>query len=71
MNVLRHNDFLDGATDTAFFDNRLAEFTRPLADDRAVRLSRGGGGPGRGRSQPGDGHRAGGDSQRLAQSRVG
>ena len=39
VNVLRHKDFLDGATDTAFFDNRLAELARPLADDRAVRLS--------------------------------
>ena len=39
VNVLRHKDFIDGATDTAFFDNRLAELARPLADDRAVRLS--------------------------------
>ena len=39
VNVLRDNAFLTGATDTAFFDDRLAELARPLADERAVRLS--------------------------------
>jgi pyruvate carboxylase subunit A/propionyl-CoA carboxylase alpha chain len=40
VNVLRHRAFLDGATDTSFFEthglDRLAE---PLADDRAIALS--------------------------------
>lgn len=40
VNVLRHQAFLEGATDTAFFEthglDRLAE---PLADDRAIALS--------------------------------
>ncbi|MCV7346466.1 acetyl/propionyl/methylcrotonyl-CoA carboxylase subunit alpha [Mycolicibacterium rhodesiae] len=40
VNVLRHQHFLDGATDTAFFDTHgLADLARPLADDRATRLS--------------------------------
>ena len=40
VNVLRHPAFLDGATDTAFFDTHdLAVLATPLADDRAVRLS--------------------------------
>ena len=40
VNVLRHPAFLDGATDTAFFDTHgLAELAAPLADDRAVGLS--------------------------------
>ena len=40
VNVLRHQGFLDGATDTAFFGTHgLAELARPLADARAVRLS--------------------------------
>jgi propionyl-CoA carboxylase alpha chain len=40
VNVLRHPAFLDGATDTAFFDTHgLATVAAPLADDRAVRLS--------------------------------
>ncbi len=40
VNVLRHNAFLDGATDTAFFDTHgLAELASPLADAGAVRLS--------------------------------
>ena len=35
VNVLRHPAFLDGATDTAFFDTHgLAELAAPLADDR-------------------------------------
>jgi len=39
-NVLRHPAFLDGATDTAFFDTHgLAELAAPLADERAVELS--------------------------------
>ena len=34
VNVLRHPAFLDGATDTAFFDTHgLAELSAPLADD--------------------------------------
>ncbi len=40
VNVLRHPAFLDGATDTAFFDaHGLAELAAPLADQRAVELS--------------------------------
>ncbi|MDT5183377.1 MAG: propionyl-CoA carboxylase alpha chain, partial [Mycobacterium sp.] len=40
VNVLRHPAFLDGATDTAFFDTHgLAELAAPLADERAVELS--------------------------------
>jgi len=40
VNVLRHQAFLDGATDTAFFDTHgLAPLSAPLADARAVRLS--------------------------------
>jgi biotin carboxyl carrier protein len=38
--VLRHPAFLDGATDTAFFDTHgLEELSAPLADDATVRLS--------------------------------
>ena len=40
VNVLRHPAFLDGATDTAFFDTHgLATLAAPLADDRAAALS--------------------------------
>lgn len=40
VNVLRHRAFLDGATDTAFFDTHgLAELSAPLADPATVRLS--------------------------------
>ena len=40
VNVLRHPAFLDGATDTAFFDTHgLAGLAAPLADARAVELS--------------------------------
>jgi acetyl/propionyl-CoA carboxylase alpha subunit len=40
VNVLRHAAFLEGATDTAFFDTHgLAELAAPLVDDRARRLS--------------------------------
>ena len=40
VNVLRHPAFLDGATDTAFFDTHgLEELSAPLADDATVRLS--------------------------------
>ncbi|MCV7179517.1 acetyl/propionyl/methylcrotonyl-CoA carboxylase subunit alpha [Mycolicibacterium sphagni] len=40
VNVLRHQAFLAGATDTAFFDTHgLAELARPLADARTVRLA--------------------------------
>ncbi len=40
VNVLRHPAFLDGDTDTAFFDTHgLAELASPLADRRAVELS--------------------------------
>ncbi|HSS23259.1 MAG TPA: biotin carboxylase N-terminal domain-containing protein [Mycobacterium sp.] len=40
VNVLRHPAFLDGATDTAFFDaHGLAELSAPLADAATVRLS--------------------------------
>jgi acetyl/propionyl-CoA carboxylase alpha subunit len=40
VNVLRHRAFLDGATDTAFFDTHgLPELAAPLADQRAVDLS--------------------------------
>jgi propionyl-CoA carboxylase alpha chain len=40
VNVLRHQGFLDGATDTAFFDTHgLTELSRPLADDRTIRLA--------------------------------
>ena len=40
VNVLRHPAFLDGATDTAFFDRHgLAELSAPLTDEAAIRLS--------------------------------
>jgi acetyl/propionyl-CoA carboxylase alpha subunit len=40
VNVVRHPAFLDGVTDTAFFDTHgLAELAAPLADERAVGLS--------------------------------
>jgi acetyl/propionyl-CoA carboxylase alpha subunit len=40
VNVLRLPAFLDGATDTAFFDTHgLAELSAPLADAETVRLS--------------------------------
>jgi propionyl-CoA carboxylase alpha chain len=40
VNVLRHPAFLDGATDTAFFDTHgLARLAAPLADEATVRLS--------------------------------
>ncbi|MGO8939122.1 MAG: biotin carboxylase N-terminal domain-containing protein, partial [Mycobacterium sp.] len=40
VNVLRHPAFLDGATDTAFFDTHgLAELSAPLADAATIRLS--------------------------------
>ena len=41
VNVLRHPAFLDGATDTAFFDTHgLAELAAPLADDQRRRVVR-------------------------------
>jgi propionyl-CoA carboxylase alpha chain len=40
VNVLRHPAFLDGATDTAFFDTHgLTELSAQLADDATIRLS--------------------------------
>jgi propionyl-CoA carboxylase alpha chain len=40
VTVLRHPAFLEGATDTAFFDTHgLAELSAPLADTATVRLS--------------------------------
>ncbi|MDT5066220.1 MAG: propionyl-CoA carboxylase alpha chain [Mycobacterium sp.] len=40
VNVLRHPAFLDGATDTAFFDTHdLARLAAPLADPSATKLS--------------------------------
>src|ERR1700692_5047727 len=40
VNVLRHPAFLDGATDTAFFDTHdLAVLSAPLVDDAVIRLS--------------------------------
>ncbi len=40
VNVLRHPAFLDGATDTAFFDTHgLAELAAPLSDKRTVVVS--------------------------------
>ncbi|OBG29107.1 acetyl/propionyl-CoA carboxylase subuit alpha [Mycobacterium alsense] len=40
VNVLRHPAFLEGATDTAFFDKHgLERLSAPLADEAAVRLS--------------------------------
>ncbi|GFG83747.1 acetyl/propionyl/methylcrotonyl-CoA carboxylase subunit alpha [Mycolicibacter algericus] len=40
VNVLRHPAFLDGATDTAFFDTHgLAELSAPLADTATVRTA--------------------------------
>jgi propionyl-CoA carboxylase alpha chain len=40
VNVLRHPAFLDGATDTAFFDTHgLAELSAPLSDAATARLS--------------------------------
>ena len=40
VNVLRHPAFLDGATDTAFFDTHgLPKLSAPLADSGVIRLS--------------------------------
>jgi acetyl/propionyl-CoA carboxylase alpha subunit len=40
VNVLRHPAFLEGATDTAFFDTHgLAQLSAPLGDEGVVRLS--------------------------------
>ena len=40
VNVLRHPAFLDGATDTSFFDTHgLAELATPQSDDQAIGLS--------------------------------
>lgn len=40
VNVLRHPAFLDGATDTAFFDTHgLERLAAPLGDDTVIRLS--------------------------------
>lgn len=40
VNVLRHPAFLDGATDTAFFDTHgLTQLSAPLGDEAVVRLS--------------------------------
>jgi propionyl-CoA carboxylase alpha chain len=40
VNVLRHPAFLNGATDTAFFDTHgLAQLSAPLADAGVIRLS--------------------------------
>src|SRR6202045_2975215 len=40
VNVLRHQAFLDGATDTAFFDTHgLAKLSAPLVDDAVIRSS--------------------------------
>ncbi|HEY9303396.1 MAG TPA: biotin/lipoyl-containing protein, partial [Mycobacterium sp.] len=40
VNVLRHPAFLEGATDTAFFDTHgLAELSAPLADEETIQLS--------------------------------
>ncbi|WP_081290544.1 biotin carboxylase N-terminal domain-containing protein [Mycobacterium asiaticum] len=40
VHVLRHQAFLDGATDTAFFDTHgLSELSAPLADAATVRLA--------------------------------
>ena len=40
VNVLRHRAFLDGATDTAFFDTHgLADLAAPLADAEGIQLS--------------------------------
>jgi propionyl-CoA carboxylase alpha chain len=40
VNVLRHRAFLDGATDTAFFDTHgLATLAAPLGDDQSLALS--------------------------------
>ncbi|MFZ0906866.1 MAG: biotin/lipoyl-containing protein, partial [Mycobacterium sp.] len=40
VNVLRHPAFLDGATDTAFFDRHgLTELSAPLTDEATIRLS--------------------------------
>jgi propionyl-CoA carboxylase alpha chain len=40
VNVLRHPAFLDGDTDTAFFDTHgLAELSAPLADEATIQLS--------------------------------
>ncbi len=72
VNVLRHPAFLDGATDTAFFDTHgLAELAAPLADDRAVGCRRW---PPRWPTPPqnrADGNGVRRSTQRLAQRRVG
>ena len=72
VNVLRHPAFLDGATDTAFFDTHgLAELAAPLADAAAIRLSAIAAALADAAAQPRDGHGVRLDSQRLAQPGVG
>ena len=72
VNVLRHPAFLDGATDTAFFDTHgLAELAAPLADDAAVRLSAVAAALADAAAQPRDRNGARLDAQRLAQPGVG
>ncbi len=72
VNVLRHQAFLDGATDTAFFDTHgLAELSAPLADDAVIRLSAIAAALADAAGQSRHGHRAGLAAQRLAQPGVG
>ena len=58
VNVLRHQAFLDGATDTAFFDTHdLAKLSAPLVDDAVIRLSAIAAALADAAGQSGDGHR--------------
>ena len=72
VNVLRHPAFLDGATDTAFFDTHgLAELAAPLADQRAVELSAARRRACRCGAEPPSRNGIHGGAQRLAQPRLG
>ena len=72
VNVLRHPAFLDGATDTAFFDTHgLATLAAPLGDDQSIALSAVAAALADAVAQPpsGNGFRLG--AQRLAQPDIG
>ena len=72
VNVLRHPAFLDGATDTAFFDTHgLAELAAPLADRARRRIVGAGRRAGRCGPEPRERNGIRRGTQRLAQRRVG
>ena len=72
VNILRHEAFLAGETDTAFFDRHgLDTLAAPLATVDTERLSALGGGTGGRGGQPSVGDHAGQAAQRLAQRPLG